>query len=81
MGGERRTHGVHLVFRQVKLAPSQRTKAWEVESKMTGRILAVIKWYSPWRRYTLQPRAETIWDKYCLDEVTMFIEREMEARK
>lgn len=47
----------------------------------SGAILAVVKWYSPWRQYCFFPLAETIFNTGCLDDVKDFIRQLMEERK
>lgn len=34
-----------------------------------GGELGLIRWYGPWRKYTFEPRADTVFDAACLREI------------
>ncbi len=57
-----------------------KTQVYSVDSKRSGARLAVIKWYGPWRQYTLWPERDTIWNSACLRDVNNFIAQLMGAR-
>lgn len=58
-----------------------KTKVYEVVNKLNGTALGEIRWYGPWRKYTLQPYSDTVWHTGCLNEVHRFIEKLMAERK
>ncbi len=47
----------------------------DVLSQRSGERLAQIKWYGPWRCYTLHPVSMTIWNEQCLMDVNSYINR------
>lgn len=49
--------------------------------KSRGDVIATIQWYSPWRKYALFPRKETVWEATCLKEMMAFLEQLMAERK
>jgi hypothetical protein len=58
-----------------------KTKLLYVQSKRKIEILAVIKWYGPWRQYCFYPMPETIWNKGCMEDVQTVIKALMDERK
>jgi len=50
-----------------------KTRAYDVVSKRNGDTLAVVKWYGPWRQYTMFPAPHTVWNIECLAAVNRFI--------
>ena len=69
----------YLVFNVLKELP--KTHVYEVKNRLTGVPIATIRWYGPWRKYTLQPLSDTIWNTGCLKEVADFIDELMRGRK
>ena len=69
----------YLVFNVLK--GLSKTNVYEVKNRLTGVPIATIRWYGPWRKYTLQPLSDTIWHTGCLREVADFIDGLMGARK
>ena len=63
-----------LEFKEIP-APALKTKVVDVLSQRSGERLAQIKWYGPWRCYTLHPVSMTIWNEQCLMDVTSYINR------
>ena len=57
-----------------------KTSVYSVDSKRDGSRLAVVKWYGPWRQYTLWPEPQTVWNPSCLQDVTDFIDNLMKQR-
>lgn len=50
-----------------------KTDVIEVESKVSGDILGVIKWFGRWRQYSFFPRPETIFNTECLNDIVNYI--------
>lgn len=61
-----------LEFQELQMKPGTKTKAWAVLSGGVG--IGWVQWYTHWRRYTLYPNANTVWDAGCLREVAKFCE-------
>lgn len=71
----------NLNFDSVGRSPSGLTNIWEVRSVHTGVDVGQIKWYAPWRRYTLWPSPAVIFDSLCLREIAEFLDVQMDLRK
>jgi len=59
-------------------------KVFAVLSASRGERLATIRWYGPWRQYTLYPEPATIWNADCLravDTLLAGLNREQEAKR
>lgn len=63
------------------LEEKEKTQVWGVYSLRHGDKLAVIKWYGPWRQYTMFPKPDTVWNRGCLDDIIEFIYLLMDGRK
>ncbi len=61
--------------------PGRRTKVWNVRSKRSGVLLAVIRWYAQWRQYCVFPEASIVFNVGCLNELIEFVDVQIEARK
>ena len=51
-----------------------KTDVISVESKRTGDILGVIKWFGRWRQYAFFPKTDTIFNTECLNDIVKYIE-------
>lgn len=60
---------------------TRKTSKWDVLNKTTGEMLGVIYWYSPWRKYCFHAREDILFDTKCLNQISKFIESEMNHRK
>lgn len=69
----------YLLFTEIH--DTGKTKVWLVLSKRSGDQLATIRWYGPWRCYTMWPSEGTIWNKGCLEDINAFIAAAMADRK
>ena len=59
-----------------------KTEVWHIYSNnQKETLLGVIKWYSSWRQYVLEPEPDCIWSWDCLKEVSDFIKCLMDMRK
>lgn len=38
-------------------------------------LLGNIKWYGAWRKFCFYPNKDSIWDNYCLNDLTNFLEQ------
>ncbi|HET7110228.1 MAG TPA: hypothetical protein VFI41_05110 [Gemmatimonadales bacterium] len=70
----------YLVFFD-RTPAGRKTQIVNVVSKLHGDVLGEIRWYGRWRQYAFYPRADTIWNPQCLDEVTEFVRELMRARR
>jgi hypothetical protein len=59
---------------------SGKTRRWEVVPVRGGTSLGVVKWYSPWRRYTFFPITGSLFDAACLDNIRTFLTEQMTKR-
>jgi len=64
--------GTHIEF--LNITGSGKTEKWSVINRKSTHMLGVIKWHSPWRRYTFQPTHASIYDWLCLRELADFCE-------
>lgn len=60
---------------------SRKTNVYEVVTKEACVVVATIQWYSPWRKYALFPRDETVWEATCLGEIVVFLKQLMAERR
>ena len=68
----------YLEFYHVSNKP--KTKVWEIVS-IRGIHLGTIQWYSRWRQYCFFPQGGTVYNRTCMNEISEFIDTQMEARK
>jgi len=61
-------------------AKNRKTKIIWVRSVNHGDILGEIRWYGAWRQYCFYPKADTIWNIECLQDIRVFIATLMAAR-
>ncbi len=60
-----------LTFDPEPVEDGRKTKIWAVWSG--PHWLGDVSWWSPWRRYTYQPKGpHTVLDAECLDEIATF---------
>jgi hypothetical protein len=64
----------YLVFRRQDIA-GRRTPIIEVSGKRTGYMLGEIRWFAPWRCFTLHPMRNTVWNRVCLEDVNRVIDK------
>ncbi|MFA5151484.1 MAG: hypothetical protein WC554_02875 [Clostridia bacterium] len=57
----------------VEINTYRKTKTFEVKSKSSRYILAVIRWYAPWRQYCFFPMFDTVFNNTCLLDIIEFI--------
>ena len=71
----------HIEFIADGTSDSGKTNRWDVRSTHDGSLLALVRWYGPWRRYVVYPQAGALFDASCLRSITQFLETEMEVRR
>ena len=72
--------GIHLTFELQPKPEKRKTEIWTVVAQ--GEIrLGDVRWYAPWRRYTFNPDAETLYDPECLRRLATFCEGQTKQRK
>lgn len=62
------------------IAPGS-TKRFHVVTKDNGAIIAMIKWYPSWRKYSFFPYQNTVFETQCLKDIVSFIDSLMLERK
>jgi len=55
------------------IASTGRTTTWIVLNKNSNSRIAVVKWLSAWRQYSLFPDFNTAWSAGCLEDILAFI--------
>lgn len=58
-----------------------KTNIYSVVNISGDYSLGKIKWYPAWRQYCFFPEEQTIWNKDCLQEIKIFIQKLMNDRK
>jgi hypothetical protein len=53
-------------------SPSGKTVVWQIAAAADGCDLGEVRWFSHWRQYVFAPKAGTVWNPDCLDEVSHF---------
>lgn len=63
----------YLRFVKTGESDSGKTEHWDIESKSQGLVLAIVRWYGPWRQYVMYPQHETLFNCGCLDDISDFL--------
>jgi hypothetical protein len=58
-----------------------KTKVYKIVTKDGGAQIGLIKWYSPWRKYSFFPHQNTVFETDCLQDIISFINKLMLERK
>ncbi len=69
----------HIRF--IEGPPAAKTKRWTVTTIDGKRLLGVVCWYGPWRRYSFYPHMDTVFDASCLRAVASFCEEKTFAHR
>lgn len=69
-----------LKFEEVGDGKKRKTKLFAVVSINGENLLGEVKWFARWRRYAFFPEHDTTFDAACLQEITAFIDGQMQAR-
>lgn len=64
-----------------KIPSSKKTDTFRITAKEGGHLLGEIKWYTPWRKYSLFPAPNTLYETKCLKDIIEFIEDLMSVCK
>lgn len=70
----------YLVFRKEGESASGKTEIHSVNSRSSGAILGVIKWYGAWRQYCFFPANDTIFNRGCMEDINDYITMMSHAR-
>ena len=65
----------YLEFREIGKSASGKTKIISVLSKESGGVLAQIRWFAHWRKYTLKTYDDYYFDSTCLMEIVAELDR------
>lgn len=71
----------YLTFHETIPNPARKTAIWEVRSGEQQILLGQVRWYAAWRRYCFTTVILVWMDATCLQEVTDFLTKQMDARK
>ena len=73
--------GRYLRVEKLPKAKSKKTEEWMVLND-SGHYLGLIRWYSRWRQYCLEPAEdEAVFNNQCLLDIAVFLQAETEKRK
>jgi hypothetical protein len=61
--------------------PDRKTDLYEVVTRDDCQVIAEIRWYGPWRKYALFPRAGTVFEETCLNEIAKWLTQLRKERK
>ena len=68
--------GRYMVVELQPRPPGRKTDRWHILNSSGGGFLAVIEWYSPWRRYALGSVAfSAVFSDDCIDDISRFLKR------
>ena len=65
----------YLEFREIGKSASGKTKIIHVLSNGSDVALGQIKWFAPWRKYTLHTYEDNVFDGACLLEIVNELDR------
>ena len=71
----------YILFRLKDRKPKAKTDVYEVVSKQSSEAIGEVKWHAPWRTYAYFPHADTVYEKTCLGDLTLFLQELMNERK
>lgn len=58
-----------------------KTKIFHCQNKENGSFLGVVKWYSPFRKYSFFPEINIVFETQCLKDIASFLDKSMLERK
>lgn len=59
----------YLEFTEIRVS-DRKTKVWHVESAVNASYLGTIHFLPAWRKYVFSPAGQTMFDVFCLQEIT-----------
>lgn len=62
-------------FNVVEVESLGSTRKFELVSGRSGKALAEVSWYGPWRQYCFFPAPNTVWSDSCLESAKSFLKR------
>lgn len=60
-------------YKFINMEKIENENSWYVKNNRSGGILGKIAWYKPWRQYCFLPKAMTVFNTGCLDDIKHFI--------
>lgn len=70
----------YLRFVEQEQPSSRKTKIWKIFSSVGETYLGYIKWWPGWRRYCFFAEYMMLFDVKCLNELSLFMQAEMDIR-
>jgi hypothetical protein len=58
-----------------------KTAVYDIISVHHRNKIGEVRWYSPWRQYVFEPEPLTVWNRDCLQDISVFLQKLMDARK
>ena len=73
----------HIEFTEIGLSDTGKTKVWAVKniSGPIEYIIGEVKWNGPFRKYAYFPLKDTVYDWFCLAEISQFLVVQTEDHK
>lgn len=67
--------GPFMVAERMTLEARRKTPRYRIINKKSGDILGWIEWYGAWRQFTFNPSPQCVFNKDCLGQLGLFLER------
>ena len=61
--------------------PDRKTRVVACVNRRSGRLIAYLAWYGPWRQYCLYPEPQTVFNTSCIESITAALKTLTEGRK
>ena len=71
----------YFYVEEIEHLAKPKTKVYHIFSESSDELIAVIKWYAPWRQYCFYPKEDTVWSRGCLIDINSFLKELMDERK
>lgn len=68
-------------LRFVQAPPKPKTKVWWVVQRQRNIHLGWVGWWASWRRYAFYPKADTIFEETCLQDIARFCIEQTKAHR
>lgn len=71
MTKELKTDYKYIYF--LKIYDMPKTSVWHCRARSNDCLLGTVKWYCPWRQYSFFPKADTVFNVSCNEDINDFI--------
>ncbi len=70
-----------VILSEVPTIAPRKTKIFAVDTTDGYQRLGLVSWYAPWRKFTFNPAARTVFEEDCLREIADFCVKATQQRK